>query len=58
MLYLEIGYCYLVWCENLYSAEAGGVAVVVSDDDAGVEALEIQDNHRVCVQPEETICFR
>lgn len=34
----------------VHMAEAGGVAVVVRDDDGGIEGLEVQYNNRVTVE--------
>lgn len=31
-------------------AQASGVAVVVGDDDGGVERLEVQNHHRIAVE--------
>lgn len=36
--------------QAVHVAEAGGVAVVVGDDDGRVERLEVQHNHRVAVE--------
>lgn len=36
--------------QTVHVAEAGGVAVVVGDDDGRVERLEVQHDHRVAVE--------
>lgn len=36
--------------QAVHMAEAGGEAVVVRDDDGGVERLEVEHNHRVAVE--------
>lgn len=36
--------------EQVDAAEAGGVAVVVGNHNRGIEALEVQHHHRLCVE--------